>query len=403
MKIVIFDINRLSFEGGAEKYLSEVGKTFEEKGDEVFFVGDCRPVLKLFIWGSFFLSVNSLWKLPKLFGDFKKVPSLNKSSLKDISFFPLKLQSLIPFSPERKKIRHFLNQADMILIKNEVFEVLFFWLLRIKNKNRYAIIFSSLKYPFPDSFRAKVHNLIYLGKFYNFLVKKIGKVIVSNREDEKYFAQKVKIETKNIFYIPYGLDKSYFIKPGELKNTSGFRILFVGRMEEQKGIIYLKQIIENINKDKKLKNVSFTIIGSGPLEEIPRQLAEKYSNVEYKGQLFPEEVRKCYLGSDLVIITSKWETFSYVCLEAQACGCPVVAFDISGPKDIISEETGKLVLLGDIFELQKKIYYYVNDKKKSPVSYLKKRMLISDSTFLRFSILSTCEFLKTAVLSRNSG
>jgi len=397
MKIVFFDINRLSFDGGAEKYLSEVGKTFKEKGDEVFFVGDCRPILRLFIWASFFLGINSLWKLPKLFGELKKVPSINKNSLKYISFFPLKLRSLIPFSPERKKIKNFLNQADMILIKNEIFEVLFFYLLRIKNKNKFLMVFSSLIYPFPNSFRAKIHNLVYGGEFYNYLIKKIGKIIVSNREDEKYFSQKVKIKTKNLFYIPYGLEESYFIKPSELKITSGFKVLFVGRMEEQKGVIYLKQLIESINRDKTIKDISFRLVGSGPLEEIPRHLAKTYPNVEYLGQLSPSEVRKHYLSSDLVVITSKWETFSYVCLEAQACGCPVVAFDIPGPKDIIETETGSLVPIGSVDLFSKEISKYVKKKINNPVEYQKYRYEISKITRNKYSLMKTTQSLENIV------
>ena len=402
MKIVLFDINRLSFEGGAEKYLSEVGIIFNKKGNEVYFVGYCRPIMKLFIWSSVFLFINPFWKLPKYFTQLKESSPLKKNSDNFITHIPLKLFSLFPFSSEKKKLKNFLEEADLILIKNEIAEMIFFWLLNIKNENKHLMIFSSLEYPFAESFRSKIHNFIYLSKFYKFLIKKIGKVIISNQEDEKYFIETIKIDKRNLNFIPYGLNENYFAKPNEIKSVNGFKILFVGRMEEQKGIIYLKQIIENINKDKKLKNVSFTIVGGGPLEEIPRELSKKYHNVEYKGQLSLEEVRKCYLESDLVIITSKWETFSYVCLEAQACGVPVIAFDIPGPRDIISEETGRLTPLSDILEFQKNIYCYYNDKKKRPEDYFKKRKLISDSTFSKFSISSTCKHLETVVLSGKS-
>lgn len=395
MKIVIFDINRLSFEGGAEKYLSEIGITFSKKGDEVCFIGNCRPIMKLFIWSGIFLFINPFWKLPKLFSDFKKAPALNEDSQKYISFSPLKLKALVPFLSERKKIRRILNEAEAIFIKNEIFELLFFWLLNIENKNKYLMVFSSINYPFPNSFRAKVHNLVYQSKIYKFLVKKIGKIVVSNKQDEKYFLKTIGLAGKNVFFIPYGLEKDYFVKPKEIKVTSGFKILFVARMEEQKGIIFLKQIIENINRDQKLKNVSFSLVGSGPLEEIPCQLAEKYNNVEYKGQLPPLAVRKCYLESDLVIITSKWETFSYVCLEAQACGVPVVSFDIPGPQDIISKETGSLITLGNISEMQKCIYRYFDEKEKySPKNYLQKRLEISKNAAEKFSIEITVNKLK---------
>lgn len=395
MKIVIFDINRLSFEGGAEKYFTEIGKIFSKRGDEVFFVGNCRLVMGVFIWGGVFLLVNPVWKLPKLFSDFRKAPALNEGSQKYISFIPLKLRSLIPFSSERKKIKKLLSEADQILVKNEIFEVLFFWLLKVKKRNHYLMVFSSLKYPTSNSLRAKFHNLVYLSDFYKFFVKKIGKVIVSNRSDENYFLNTVGLARKNVFYIPYGLESNYFIKLGEIKPTPGFNVLFVGRMEEQKGIIYLKQLIESINRDRKTENVTFSLVGSGPLEEIPRRLAEKYENVAYEGQLPPAKVRECYLRSDLVIITSKWETFSYVCLEAQACGVPVVSFDIPGPQDIISRETGDLVSLGNISGIQDKIYFYLKNKtEKNKGDYLKNRIKISEITAEKFGLEKTVEKLK---------
>jgi len=389
MKIVLFDINRLSFEGGAEKYLSEVGIIFNKKGNEVYFVGYCRPIMKLFIWSSVFLFINPFWKLPKYFTQLKESSPLKKNSDNFITHIPLKLFSLFPFSSEKKKLKNFLEEADLILIKNEIAEMIFFWLLNIKNENKHLMIFSSLEYPFAESFRSKIHNFIYLSKFYKFLIKKIGKVIISNQEDEKYFIETIEIDKRNLNSIPYGLNENYFAKPNEIKSVNGFKILFVGRMEEQKGIIYLKQIIENINKDKKLKNVSFTIVGGGPLEEIPRQLAEKYSNVEYKGQLSPEEVRKFYLRSDLVIIPSKWETFSYVCLEAQACGCPVVAFNVPGPADIIQNQSGDLIMPKDLTSFEKSIWKYYKIKKKDIIKYTTFRKNISQTAKLTYSLEKT--------------
>lgn len=56
------------------------------------------------------------------------------------------------------------------------------------------------------------------------------------------------------------------------------------------------------------------------------------------------ELKNLYLASDLCLVTSRYETFSQVALESILCGTPVVAFDNSGPNDIIVQgETGFLV------------------------------------------------------------
>lgn len=58
----------------------------------------------------------------------------------------------------------------------------------------------------------------------------------------------------------------------------------------------------------------------------------------------PLELRSLYALSDLCLVTSRYETFSQVSLESILCGTPVIAFDNSGPRDIVVHgETGFLV------------------------------------------------------------
>jgi len=402
MKVVLFDINRLTFEGGAEKYFTEVGEELAKKGHDVYFLGDCRPFLKFYICLSAFQFLNPIWKLPKLFTQLNNSPTLRKNTGKYIAHIPLKFSSLFWFSSEKKKVRNLLNSADLIIIKNEIFELLFYRWLNIKNRKNYVLVFTPIVYPEAKSIRTRAHNFFYQGSFYKSLVKHIGKVIVSNENDEKLFEKHFQLDRGDIFNIPYGLGNSYFPQKNEIVVDLKFNVLFAGRMEEQKGVIYLKQIIESVNKiefmqgdssqyckESPCKSISFALVGSGPLEEIPRQLAEKYSNVEYKGQLSPEEVRKFYLRSDLVIIPSKWETFSYVCLEAQACGCPVVAFNVPGPADIIQNQSGDLIMPKDLTSFEKSIWKYYKIKKKDIIKYTTFRKNISQTAKLTYSLEKT--------------
>lgn len=399
MKIIIFDINSLFFSGGAEKYFSEVGETFCKRGNKVYYIGNCRPIMGLFIWLSILLLVNPVWKLPKLFIQFKKQPPLDPKKDKDIVHIPLKLISLLPFSSERKKIRLLFNEADLIFIKNEIFELLFFWLLKVKNKRKYIMVFTPIKYPEGKTIRARVHNYFYESKLYIQLVKSIGQVIVSNKKDEFIFKHDFGLKEKNIFNIPYGLNNSYFAQRNEIVSKPNFNILFAGRMEEQKGISFLKKIIENINMTSWGQKIDFFLAGSGPMENIPKELSVNYSNVKYLGQVAPEKLRMHYLRSDLVILTSRWESFTYVCFEAQVCGCPVVAFNIPGPADIVEKNTGLLVPLGNIKAFQNSIYRYVKLKAQNPKYYLKMRNEIAQISAKKYSIINTVDNLTKIVQS----
>ncbi|RJR24509.1 glycosyltransferase [Candidatus Microgenomates bacterium] len=376
MKAVIFDINRLSFEGGAEKYFTEVGKELSKKDYDVFFIGDCRPILKFYILLGSLLLVNPVWKLPRLFAELKKSSALPAGADRYFTHIGLSLLSLVSFSRNRKKIKGILKESDLVLIKNEFIELLFYFLLGVRT-NSYVLVFSSIQYQSPQSLRAFLHNLSYSSFIYKYLLKKIGKAVTSNSFDRDLLVKNFGLKKEKIHLIPYGLDKKYFADKSELKTKEGFRVLFVGRMEEQKGLLYLKQIIETINS-KKTKDISFCLVGSGPLEKIPTYLASRYSNVEYKGQLSPEQVRRLYLQFDLVLITSKWETFSYVCLEAQACGVPVVSFDIPGPRDIVSlTKGGAIVPVGEIDKFTQKILHYYSLKNKNKDKYLSLKESIS--------------------------
>ena len=76
------------------------------------------------------------------------------------------------------------------------------------------------------------------------------------------------------------------------------------------------------------------MIGSGPEE---KRLREKYPDVKFFGNKSHEEIAKIYQDCDYFVFPSKTDTFGLVLLEAMACGLPVAAYNVSGPKDVIGK------------------------------------------------------------------
>ncbi len=76
------------------------------------------------------------------------------------------------------------------------------------------------------------------------------------------------------------------------------------------------------------------MIGSGPEE---KRLREKYPDVKFFGNKSHEEIAKIYQECDYFVFPSKTDTFGLVLLEAMACGLPVAAYNVSGPKDVIGK------------------------------------------------------------------
>ena len=85
---------------------------------------------------------------------------------------------------------------------------------------------------------------------------------------------------------------------------------------------------------------SKVVIGDGPDLEM---LRKRYPEVLFTGAKFAEELAACLAGGDVFVFPSQTDTFGLVILEAMACGLPVAAFPVTGPKDIIIEgKTGEL-------------------------------------------------------------
>tara|TARA_E500000075_G_C6910951_1_gene279152 strand:- start:323 stop:886 length:564 start_codon:yes stop_codon:yes gene_type:complete len=76
------------------------------------------------------------------------------------------------------------------------------------------------------------------------------------------------------------------------------------------------------------------MIGSGPEE---KRLREKYPDVKFFGNKSHEEIANIYQDCDYFVFPSKTDTFGLVLLEAMACGLPVAAYNVSGPKDVIGK------------------------------------------------------------------
>lgn len=85
---------------------------------------------------------------------------------------------------------------------------------------------------------------------------------------------------------------------------------------------------------------SKVVIGDGPDLEM---LQKRYPKVLFTGAKYAEELAAYLSGGDVFVFPSQTDTFGLVILEAMACGLPVAAFPVTGPKDIVIKgQTGEL-------------------------------------------------------------
>ena len=65
--------------------------------------------------------------------------------------------------------------------------------------------------------------------------------------------------------------------------------------------------------------------------------ASDFPQANYLGVLEREELAKVYAAADVFVFPSRTDTFGLVLLEAMACGLPVAAYPVTGPRDVIGD------------------------------------------------------------------
>jgi glycosyltransferase involved in cell wall biosynthesis len=75
------------------------------------------------------------------------------------------------------------------------------------------------------------------------------------------------------------------------------------------------------------------VIGSGPQEA---ELRRKFPDAKFFGMLEGGTLAAHLAAADVFVFPSKTDTFGVVQLEALACGVPVAAYPVTGPKDVIA-------------------------------------------------------------------
>ena len=156
--------------------------------------------------------------------------------------------------------------------------------------------------------------------------------------------------------IPMGVDTSFFLPGADraqttVDETSGPNLLFVGRIAEKKGLSFLIRAIREVRTD--YPDIRLTVVGDGrnrtDLEALTHKL-DLDPIIEFKGSVENELLPGYLRRADIFVIPSiidalgDQEGLPVVLLEAAACGVPIIATNVGGVTDFVTDnETGLLV------------------------------------------------------------
>ena len=121
------------------------------------------------------------------------------------------------------------------------------------------------------------------------------------------------------------------------------RVVFVGRLHEQKGVDTLLRAFARLRADRPDARVVLRLVGDGPLRADLLALARELDvAAEFLGER--DDVEALLEDADVFVLPSRAEGMSNALLEAMAAGVPTIVTDIPGNADVIrQEENGLLV------------------------------------------------------------
>ena len=147
--------------------------------------------------------------------------------------------------------------------------------------------------------------------------------------------------------IPNGVDLDRFAsaEPFEELRDGTLNILFVGRLEDRKGLIHLLQAYNRLRKRQ--VDARLLVVGAGPkLREYRRFVGLRgIRDVEFLGHVSAREKVRYFAWADIFCAPNTGqESFGIVLLEAMAAGVPIVASDIHGFKQVVSRNVQGLLV-----------------------------------------------------------
>lgn len=234
-----------------------------------------------------------------------------------------------------------------------------------------------------DLFALKVRLFKWLRKAV--VTRAAAVTVVSDAMRMRLFAE---CPETTVLRMPMGVDfdECFAIPKEAVRSTNS--LLFVGRLVEKKGLIYLIEALPAVLD--RHPDTQLDIVGFGPEREFVVQRVQQLgleSCVRFVGAVSHTELARHYQSASVLVApfieaaSGDQEGLGLVVAEALGCGCPVIAGDVPAVHDLIDDTAGWIVPQRDVVALATAIIRILND----PASAEQYALLLREKIQERFS------------------
>jgi glycosyltransferase involved in cell wall biosynthesis len=179
-------------------------------------------------------------------------------------------------------------------------------------------------------------------------LRKADAVLVSSEREQQRVMKDFGVDPERCHVVLTPIDIGTFA-PDARTIADGRSLLFVGRFDDK--VKRLSTIMHAFESARGGQDVRLIVVGDGPDASRLKTLGQSIlgEHVEFLGWVQDRKrLAQLYANTDALVLASVREGFPTVVGEALACGTPVIATDVGGISEIVSDGVnGRLVTAGD--------------------------------------------------------
>lgn len=199
------------------------------------------------------------------------------------------------------------------------------------------------------------------------VLRHTDKCIAISKAVEMFMRQQCEVSnTQKIQVVHYGYERKspLRVERNEGKSAENFVIGTIARLVPQKDLVTLLKAFTLLNQDKTKNPFKLQIIGAGKLEVELKELATKLGQNDNVSWIGKTSDVNSYLGEwNLFVLSSLYEGFGLVLLEAMSHGIPIVAANNSAIPEVLGTDYEFLFETSNAIDFKEKISGIISSTK----------------------------------------